>query len=57
MRLEISDGPPTTAVGIKVQFWDGKIPCMAMHCSKTASVAVKIGLAVGSAKLVTPSPP
>lgn len=39
------------------QFLDGKMPCSAMHCSKTAPVAVKIGLAVGSANVVCPSPP
>ena len=47
----------TVAAVFFIQFRDGKTPCRAMHCSKTAPVAVKIGLAVGSAKVVCPSPP
>jgi hypothetical protein len=57
MQLRISAGSPAAAIGVEAQFRDGKMPCKAMHCSKTAPVAVKIGLAVGSAKVVTASPP
>ena len=36
---------------------DGKTPCRAMHWVSVASVAVKIGFAVGRAKVLLPSPP
>ena len=42
---------------VEGQLRDGKVPCKAMHCCRGAPVAVKIGLAVGSAKVVCPSPP
>jgi hypothetical protein len=39
------------------QLRDGNTPNSAMHCVKGKPVAVKIGFAVGSAKLVVPLPP
>jgi hypothetical protein len=39
------------------QLRDGNTPNSAMHCVKGKPVALKIGFAVGSAKLVVPLPP
>ena len=50
--LQCSQTAPAT-----VQLRDGNTPNSAMHCVKGKPVALKIGFAVGSAKLVVPLPP
>ena len=52
IRCKCSQTAPAT-----VQLRDGNTPNSAMHCVKGKPVAVKIGFAVGSAKLVVPLPP
>jgi len=44
-------------LGAGSQERDGKTPCRAMHWVSGASVAVKIGFAVGRAKVLWPSAP
>ena len=52
IRCKCSQTAPAT-----VQLRDGNTPNSAMHCVKGKPVALKIGFAVGSAKLVVPLPP
>ena len=51
IRCKCSQTAPAT-----VQLRDGNTPNSAMHCVKGKPVALKIGFAVGSAKVVVPLP-